>query len=271
MSVQDSQEIKEFNFAELCERAQKEAEKQKDIPEEKKRKGLEFMAMRFNVAEMHLELAIKKLITPAEDNLLKIVEMGTIGARNSRSQICTKAEFYISDLSEKLGYKEKDKIWKILKSLHTKGYITREKTRTKDREIIGLNPKFFGQILSDQQHERERRRHLRLVDNSSSNGDNSQQDLDPEPTDRKCNTDDPSVDNRQSIGEELPNRPVTEFEVPEITRENLSLDSSRFNLDVFRGQNKRDKSLGGDKKSRSPEEHLRLVKEQIALAKAGKL
>lgn len=263
MSVQDPQQIKEFSYAELCERARKEAEKHKDIPEEKKRKGLEFMGLKFNVAEMHLELAIKKLITPAEDNLLKVIEMGTIGARNSRSQISSKAEFYLDDLAEKLGIL-KNKIYVHLKSLEKKKYIIREKTRSKGREVIGLNPVVFGQILPDQQHERERRRHLRVVDNSSDPGATEVQNQ--EGKDPESGYEESRIRTELDTFEDQNNH-----QVPEITRENLSLDSSRFNLDVFRGQNKRDKSLGGDKNKRSQQEHLQLIKEQIALAKQGKL
>lgn len=132
--------------------------------EQKKGKGLEFMALRLDVAEKHLELAVQKKITPAEDNLLKIIQMGTIGARNSRKHICSKTTFYISDLSDKLGYKTQMKIWALLKSLEKKGYIVREKTKSKGLELIGLNPKIFGgQILSDKQHEKEKKRHLTLV------------------------------------------------------------------------------------------------------------
>lgn len=131
------------------------------------KKGLEFMALKLDVANKHLELAVQKQITPAEDNLLKVIEMQTIGARNLKNQISTKASLRISEISAKLGYKEKDKIWKLLKSLHSKGIITREKTTEKDIEIIGLDCKCFGQVLCDKQHQVEKIRHLTLaVDNS---------------------------------------------------------------------------------------------------------
>ncbi len=108
-----------------------------------------------------------------------MLEIGTIGAQNGRSHITDKAEFYISDLSKALGYKEKDKIWKILKSLHAKKYIIREKTRTKDKEILGLNPEVFDQILIDKQHEVSKKRHLSLVVNThDSSVDNTQNDVD---------------------------------------------------------------------------------------------
>jgi hypothetical protein len=138
-----------------------------------KKKGLEFMAMRFNIAEKHLELAVTKKITQAEDNLLKVIELGTIG------DITSKKEFFLDDLSEKLGYKTPMKIWKLVKSLETKKLITREKTKSKGREIIGLNPEFFDQVLIQKYHEMDKRKHLKLaVDNSKNDVDNFEGDVD---------------------------------------------------------------------------------------------
>lgn len=268
---QDRRGPTSFNsVGELLEEVKKRAANQ-PTQEIKKGKGLEFMALRLDVAEKHLELAVKKKITPAEDNLLKIIEMGTIGARNSRSQICSKAMVHISDLSEKLGYKEKDKIWKLLKSLYTKGYITREKTRNKDQEVIGLNPKVFGQILAEQQHEREKKRHLRLVDNCGSHVDKSTDNSSAEPTDHRCSTDSPSVPNRQTVGTEPTDHPCSDFQDIEMTRENLSLDSSRSILDSFRGHTGTEETNVSKKGTRSQEEHERKIRDQLELMKAGKL
>lgn len=161
MSVQDSQGF--TNIGEVLAEAKRRCPGEPK-EEQKKGKGLEFMALRLDVAEKHLELAVQKKITPAEDNLLKIIQMGTIGARNSRKHICSRAEFHISDLSEKLGYKTQMKIWALLKSLEKKKYILREKTKSKGLELIGLNPSIFGgQILAERQYEKEKKRHLRLV------------------------------------------------------------------------------------------------------------
>jgi hypothetical protein len=212
-------------YGELCERARKNAaeieareaakaekeaaEKAKAEKEkEKKGKGLEFMAYKLCVARKHIELSVTKKITPAESNLLRLLEIGTIGAQNSRGYICSKAEFYITDLSVALGYKEKDKIWKILKSLHKKQYIIREKTRTKDREVLGLNPAVFEQILIDKQHETDKKRHLKLaVDNTTSGVDNDGNDVDKSggeppglPTNHPGTTDEPSAHNRRTVG-----------------------------------------------------------------------
>jgi DNA-binding MarR family transcriptional regulator len=168
MSDQISQGKKEFSYAELCERARLKAaelENSDQTKADKKGKGLEFMAYKLSVARKHIELAVTKKVTPVESNLLRLLEIGTIGAQNGRSHITDKAEFYISDLSKALGYKEKAKIWRVLKSLEKKGYIIREKTRHNDKEILGLNPLVFDQILIDKQHEIARKRHLTLVRN----------------------------------------------------------------------------------------------------------
>ncbi len=162
MSDLESQANKPRSFAEICEQARTKAAELAQS-DSKKGKGLEFMAYKITVARKHLELSVQRKITPAESNLLRLLELGTVGAQNSRSQICSKSMVQISDVSQRLGYKEKDKIWKLLKSLHTKGYIVREKTRNKDQEILGLNPSVFGQVLADKQHEKEKKRHLRLV------------------------------------------------------------------------------------------------------------
>lgn len=230
-----------MTYAQLVEEANKRIENPQ-MENEKKEKGLEFMALRLDVAERHLELAVKKMITPAEDNLIKILEMGTIGARNSRSQICSKALFYISDLSDKLGYKTQMKIWKILKSLEDKKYIIREKTRDKGREILGLNPATFGgQVLNDKQHDIEKRRHLKLIpslgDNSQNSGDNSDNQNQGLQTERVSETNTSFVGNKQTVCDEDTNRLCSETEVPEFIGEKSSLDSSRFILDSLRGQN----------------------------------
>ena len=273
MSVQESQGIKEFSYAELCERARKEAEKHQKNIEQKKRKGLEFMGLKLDIAEMHLQLAVKKLITPAEDNLLKIIEMGTIGARNSRSQICSKSEFYLEDLALILGIL-KNKVYVHLKSLEKKNYIVREKTRSKGREVLGLNPKVFGQILPDQQHERERRRHLKLVDNNPNGVDNSGSPDQPE-VQNEDDSDPESGHPESLIGTSSETiQDQSQLQVSETVNENSPLDSSRFNLDIFRGQKQNQEtnvSILGSGTKRTPEEHARLIREQIQQAKEGKL
>lgn len=188
MSKTESQVKKEFSFSELIEKIRQKAEEQhsQGEPEQKKGKGLEFMAYKLCVAKKHIELCVTKKITLAESNLLRLLEIGTIGAQNGRSQITDKAEFFISDLSAALGYKKKDKIWTILKSLEKKKYIVREKTRNKDAEILGLNPKVFDQILIDKHHEIAKKRHLKLAVDNTGNGVDNFAD---EPTNRRCGTD----------------------------------------------------------------------------------
>lgn len=280
MSAQDSQERsteKEFSYAELCERARKIAAElaAREAELQKKGKGLDFMAYRIDVAKKHFELSVKRKVTPAEGNLLLFLELGTIGAQNSRSQITSKAEFYIEDLSKALGYKEKAKIWRLLKSLHTKGYIIREKTRSKNREILGLNPEVFTQILIDKYHEIDKKRHLRIaVDNTKPRMDNSSPESGPERTDHSVDTNEPLDDHELDVQIERTNRSRTDSQVPEVTRENIALDSSRFQLDLFRGQNGNEEtnvSLMGTGPGRTPAEHARMIREQLEMAKAGKL
>lgn len=278
MSVRDSQgrtgEGKELSFAELCEQARQRAAKQQK-EDEKKGKGLEFMAYRIDVARKHFELSVQRKVTPAEGNLLLFLEMGTIGAQNSRSQICSKAEFYIEDLSKALGYKEKAKIWRILKSLHAKNYIIREKTRSKNREVLGLNPSIFSQVLIDKHHEIDKKRHLKLaVDNTKPPVDNSTNESNTERTNGSSDTNESKVPNEQDVHVERTDRSCSASQDIDTTGENPLLDSSRSYLDSLRGQTgnreETNVSQGGTKK-RTQEEHLKLLGEQLKQAQAGRL
>ncbi len=229
------------------------------------KKGLEFMAFKMNIAEIHLELAVNKEITPAEDHLLKAIEIGTIGARNSRNQICSKAEFFIDDLSERLGYKTPMKIWALLKSSQNKNLIIREKTKSKGKEILGLNPKVFGQILIDSQHEIEKKRHLKMVvDNSQSDVDN----FSSEQTNRLRFTNEPFAIHKRIVCDSQTNRLRSSIEPVENIEENSSLDSFRFNLDSFRGQTGESFTLSGEQER---EAHKLKVLKQLEDLKAGRL
>jgi hypothetical protein len=191
----------------------------------KKSGGIEFMSRRMNVANTVFELAVTKKITPAERNLIDIIEMGTIGAKNDSRQFSTKAQFIIDDLSSALRYKEKDKIWKLLKSLDKKGVITREKTRFKNAEIIGLNPRMMGQILIDKLHDDETKRMgLRVVVDNSKD----------KPTIHPGTTDESSVNHVRSVGSQRTDRPESITQTHEIIDENSLLDSYRLNLDSSR-------------------------------------
>lgn len=207
--------------------------------EKQKKKGLEFMSTRFNVAFKRRELRTSKAVTPAEYYLLEEIEMGTYGAQNKKRTISTKAEFYLEDLSKHLGYKEMDKIWRLLKSLHKKNLITREPTRSKGVEVLGLNPAEFGQILIDSQHALEQKRHLKLVKN--------------EPTDRRSSTDEPSVTHRRTVGGEPTNRRQSTHENGDKT----SLDLSKSLLD---GENEESYAHGGTGPGTlSPEEAKKFI------------
>lgn len=179
MSLQESQGFSGFsNIGEILAEAVRKRENG-ELKEEKKGKGLEFMAYRIEVAQVHLELSVKKKVTPAEHNLLRLLELCTIGAQNGRSYICSKIDFQIEDLSNALGYNgiQNGKIWRLLKSLEKKKYIIREKTRRKGTEILGLNPEVFGQILIEKHQTLDKKRHLRIaVDNTKPRGDNSQEE-----------------------------------------------------------------------------------------------
>lgn len=160
-------EHKQFdNPGELLKEAKKRRQK-KQIKQEEKVKGLEFMSTRFNVVMKCRELKKTKFITPAEYFLLEEIQIGTNGGQNQKWTMSSTAEFFLEDLSNNLGYKSMNKIWTLVKSLHQKGLITREYTRSKGREILGLNSKVFGQILIDSQHLLEQQRQLKMVvDNS---------------------------------------------------------------------------------------------------------
>lgn len=195
------------------------------------------MGAQLNVIDKRIELLVSKQITPTESLLLELIHLGTAAARNGKSTICSKAEFFIEDLSSDLGYKSVNKVWTLLKSLHKKNLITREPTRSKGRDIMGLNPEVFGQILIDTQHEVEKRRHLKLVpkadnprptppvDKSKLRGDNFPE----QHTDRVAPNTEPWGENPQSSGETHMNR-------GEIEHEKSPLDSSRLKIDTLRGQ-----------------------------------
>jgi len=201
---------------------------------EPERKGLEFMAIRFNIVDKRREL--RSQLKPAENYLLDEIELATIGGRNEKRTIASEAQLYIEDLSNALGYKEKDKIWSLLKSLQNKKLIIRRPTRSKGLEIIGLNPEIFGQILIDKQDAIERRKHLKLVKpmNDSKN----------EHPIRRSETDESSVSIRRSIGHEPTDRRLDQTEELEIIEEKSALDSSRSLLDSSRGQNQENKPIG---------------------------
>lgn len=277
MSVRDSQGRsvegeKEFSYAELCEEARKRSAEMDANEKEKKGKGLDFMAYRIDVARKHFELSVQRKVTPAESNLLLFLELGTIGAQNSRSQISSKAEFYIEDISKALGYKEKDKIWKLLKSLHSKGYILRDKTRSKNREILGLNPEVFSQILIDRHHEVDKKRHLRVaVDNTKQGVDNSADGSSAQPTDRHLNTDGSSGDHRQIVTHPPTDHRLTQTQVSENKDENPALYSSRSIYISSIGQNGNEEThVSQGERKREPteqeiEERKRFLMEQARL------
>lgn len=116
--------------------------------------GPEFMALRANVRRKRRE--IRRDLTPRQNYLLDDITEGTVDGWGSKS------EFDLKDLAYGLGVRV-NKIYVLLKELHDQSLITREPTRYPGREILGLNPESFGQILINHQHEKEKKKHLRLV------------------------------------------------------------------------------------------------------------
>lgn len=183
------------------------------------------MALRFNVIDKRRHLWITKAVTPSEYFLLEQIEIGTMGANNSRSTIMSKTEFILEDLSLQLGYKSPMKIWKLLKDLHKKNLITREHTRFKGVEVIGLNPEVFGQVLINKHHELEKTRHLKLVDNSK-----------PEQTNHLPITNESFVDHKRSVCEPQTKCLQNDDQISDIIDENVLLESSRSILESLKGQ-----------------------------------
>jgi hypothetical protein len=72
---------------------------------------------------------------------------------------------------------------------------------------------------------------------------------------------------------EVPNEDQTQSQIVDIIEQSLALDSSRCILDSSRGQNRGIETYVSDRGTgtRTPEEHARFIREQIELAKAGKL
>lgn len=179
--------------------------------------GLEFMGLRMNVIDKSLELEISKQINPTESLLLRFIQLGTIGGRNRKRQICSYAEFYIKDFGDLLQTRM-NKVYVHLKSLHAKELIIRIPTRSKDIQIIGLNPSVFGQILVNSQHEIEQKKHLSLVP--------SQDQLSPKVGPIKSQTRTKLVPSQDQIASE----PI------EIIQEKPLLDSYRRNKTVLEGK-----------------------------------
>jgi len=195
--------------------------------------GLEFMAVRMNVALKKRELAAKKLITPSEYYLIDEIELGTIAAANKKKQICSKAPFDLDYLASQMGI-SLNHLYNHLKSAYLKKFIVREQTQFKKLEILGLNPEVFGQILIDKYHEKEVKNQLHLaVDNSQNSVDNSKgqvQNLYQVSTE--------VVPNKyRSCTNQVQKLYQTQPQVVENIEQKIVLESSRVYLESFRGKN----------------------------------
>lgn len=164
-----------FRLAELLERArargrgseaseQPQQQENEEKTSDEKQGGPEFMSLRYNVREQRRK--IRRDLKPLENYLLDDIAEGTINSWDSQN------EFDLKILALGLGIKV-NRIYSMLKDLSERSIIVRKPTRYPGREILGLNPAFFGQILTNHQHELEKKRHLTLVwDNLSSDVDN---------------------------------------------------------------------------------------------------
>lgn len=182
------------------------------------------MAIRFNISDTHRWLKRNGLITFSESNLIDEIVLGTVGARNPKSQIVSKMDFHLRQLSNDLGYKDLDKLWRILKSLNSKYLIIREKSDFEGSEILGLNPYFWGQILIDKSHQQEHSRHLKCIVNNSKKSVNTPE---AQPTKRPRSTDGSFASNRRIVGSSLPNRRLDTPFSQEIIEEKAPLESYR--------------------------------------------
>lgn len=208
------------------------------------KQGLKYMSAQLNIIDKMDDLEDEKIISSTERRLLNKILLATAAGRNSRGQILTKAELYIEDLSVDLGYKKVNKIWTLLKGLKNKNLITKSRTRSKGKELIGLNPKFFGQILIDSLHADEQRRNLRIVDK-----------LKKKHTTQMVSTHNPCGDNTQPVGSDITS--CVRIEHKDFT------DSSRPNQDSLRRQNGESGTLTGEGKTEE------FTPEQVAEARAS--
>lgn len=175
-----------------------------DITKGNEQKGAEFMALRANVREKRREL--RKDLTPSQNYLLDDITEYTVNGWSSTK------EFDLDQLATGLGYKTTDKIYLLLKQLHKKGLIIRKPTKYAKREILGLNPKVFGQVLINHQHETEKRKHLKLL---------------PQLTKQESTTYEAGVNDLQSVSQSLTDHKLKLDQPIEIIKENRPIDSYR--------------------------------------------
>lgn len=175
---------------------------------EQSMKGSEFMALRQNVITKRREL--RSQLTPTENYLLDDIQNGTIGKWDTIS------EFDLNDLADSLDI-QINKVYVLLKGLHEKRIIVREKTKYKKLEKIGLNPEMFGQILIDHQEEIRKKKHLKLVPN--------QNKFSP----------DLGLDMSKKRNDLVQKKDQISNEDVDIIEENRPIDSFRYTSNSFRG------------------------------------
>lgn len=183
--------------------------------------GAEFMSTRFNILQKRR--MIRRSLKPLENYLLDDIEEGTLYKWSSES------EFDLEDLSLSLGTGV-NRIYSMLSSLHERGIIVKRDTRYKRRFVLGLDPDFFGQILTNHQNELEQKRHLSLVVDNKGNGvDNSRKQV-PNGTNEVPNgTNEVPKTKRRS-----PKQEKKIANCREIIEEKSPIDPYRLDIDVFR-------------------------------------
>jgi hypothetical protein len=167
------------------------------------------MSLRYNIRRKQKEL--RHELPPSQYYLIEEIIDGTVGDWDSTN------EFDLEHLAKQMGYKSTNKLYSMLKELDKKELIVRKSTRYPRREVLGLNPKLFGQVLTNHQTDLEKKRHLKIV------VDNSQNEL------TKCEprTHEVGANNSRSVSEQLTKCVLNQPQVNEIIDKKFPSDSYR--------------------------------------------
>lgn len=198
-----------------------------------KKGGSEFMSLKWTV--IRVRQILRRDISPLQNYLLDDISLGTIYMWKSKN------EFDIRDLATSLNVKP-NRVYELLKDLEEKKVIVREPTRYPKREVLGLNPEMFGQILTETQTQKEKFR-LRSVPTGKPTGsEKPSEDVGRESDSlgRESDIDSRESDSGSRDSDQNKNQP------PENKKENSPLDP----LDSFRSL--RGKTGDSDSRSRGP-------------------
>lgn len=208
---------------------QNETVSDKKSSNEKPKGEITFMSLQIRVVRTKFNLSVRKVITPMEANVLTLIELGTIGGQNKFNKFCSLGEFDLNEMNQNLNYKDKNKIYGLLKKLTEKGLIHRQHTSFKNLEILGLNPDVFGQILIDSLHKVEQERIRLVVDNSKN-----------EHTNRVVSTHEPCVNHLRSVCDEHTNRVRPDLQASENIEQNFTKSGDIETVKHLRQENKID-------------------------------